>query len=323
MPERRPHTSDKEQEKTGQIDHLSGVFRVAGVRRYESEDLVFVGWTSSGNPVVGKSIDSLSPSVRESYESFEFSNLEPKRILYREIVPAEYIFVGRAIDYKDTESQRAEDQVAFSVRTTEGVREIRIQERVILQAIVDAEDKPWQEIDHSSFVGEMVTEPREMYTLFLPLPKQGRESSLAILFKPLTDNESNRAVFKVFVQEVLTRLLALDEVQKTKRGRKGYLEAASEVTKGRRKIGLVQKVLRSLQDDGFTDLREEIIVNPKGSLVAAILEMARSYFDIDITDADIEMIRNPLPDYDLKSLDLKKLFDLAERMLQKAEQFLY
>lgn len=304
-----------EPERAGQISRISGVFIT---RRSE---LVFVGWTSFGNPIAGNGSDILSLSARRDYQSFEDSSLEPKRIPYSDIFPVDYSCVGTAIDFKDTEEQKAEDQVILSIKRAEDAQEIQVTERVILKAIVDAREEPWQEINHSGSIGEMVIVPREMYTLFLPT-KRGEKSGLAVLFKPSTSGESNRAVFKVFVQEVLTRLLVLDEGQRTKKSRKGYLEAVSEVTKGKRRIGLVQKVLRGLQDGGFIDIKEETIVNPKGGLVAAILEKARDYFDIDITDADIEMVRNPIPDYDLKSFDLRRLFGLAEKMLQKAEEFL-
>lgn len=306
----------QEQEETGQINRLSGIFRT---RRYG--ELVFIGWTKEGLPVITLNEDQLSCRARESYESFQHSGLELREIPFRNLTPAEFMAVVEAKDFKDTRIKRAEDVVVLYVKTTEGERVVYVPERTILRSITDTRDNPWQDANIAR-IGEVESSSKTMYTLFVPTPNKGRDTGLAILFKPVIERDSNEAVFKIFIRETLGKLLAIDESQ-PKDNRKGYLKPASEIAGLSEKPGVVEQTLRALRKGGFVDFTDQDLegLRQKGrNCFAKILSLAKEYVQID--EGDIDVIRDPLPYYDLGSLKIEQLFGLAEKILICAENYL-
>ncbi len=311
--------SQKEQEKAGQIDRLSGVFRVAGSRRYGDES-AFIGWTKDDQPTVAMSETQLTQQARESYTNFQISGLAIKRISYKVLTAAEYVSTGSAVDFQDKGSKKAEDLLTYQIMSAGNHKSIAIPELMILQAIIEASDDPWQEIGHSK-IGDLAVTAKSMFTLFLPTPNAGEGTVLAVLFKPVIEDESNESAFKGFIRQTLGRLLILDESQ-VLQCQKGYVKAAAGLA-GSKSRGTGEVILRSLKNLGFIDYDEESLegIRRTGREFKAKMLGLVNFF-VDVGEGRIEEAKHPRPYYDIDSLDVEQLVELSRRMLAVGQRYL-
>lgn len=328
MTERLGHSPDsrlsggfakQEQEKAGQINCLSGVFRVAGSRRY-GEELVFVGWTKDDQPTMVTSEAQLSEQARESYTNFQISGLEIKRIPYRVLTVAEYVSTGSAIDFQDKGSKKAEDLVTYQIKMVGSNKSVAVPELTILQAIIETSDNPWQDIGHSK-IGDLAITAKSMFTLFLPTPNVGEGTALAVIFKPIIEAESNESTYKGFIRQTLGRLLILDESQEPQY-QKGYVKAAAGLA-GVKGKGAGEIILRSLKNLGFIDFDNEGLEGLKKAgreFKARMLGLANLF--VEVSEGRIEEARHPRPYYDIDSLGVEQLVDLSQRMLTVGKKYL-
>jgi len=304
-------TVKKETEQDGQIGRLCSVVQISGRR----SNLVYIGWTndSDSRPIVVTDEKRLSEEALKSIDSFRKSRLPIKSVDFSALTAVEFSLTGEPVDFKDTERHKAEDLVCYSVRTSEGQQSISLGELAVLKAIVEARQDPWQDMGFSRFT-ESVT-AKTMYTIFVPTNENPYNSGMAIIFRPSIEGESNEIAFQLFVRQTLGKLLLLDEMQQPEK-RKGYIAEAARIS-GVESEGLLSDMLLAL---GVVEYDKQ---GPNSSQLARrrIRTRLASLF-FENVDPTGKIISDPGDYYDIENLDLQVLFNLAEKMLLVAENYL-
>jgi hypothetical protein len=305
--------------ESDQKDRISKLCLLAKAKRSKGHESVMVGWTKDGRPSIVRSEDQLSDMAKESLDAYKMSGLPIKEVASSNLIPLEYAFTGPAVDFKDKGDKKAEDLITFGVIDQNGeTKKISIGERRILEAITNS-NNPWQDIA-STRLGEVSVEAKPMYTLFLP--SQESEEYLVILFKPTISGESNEATFKSFIRQTIGRLLVLDESQEPNK-RKGYLKAAAALAGVKSKSGNALDMFFKLRQLGLVDFRDEWLEGMKQrgrNITVGGLRLARTLGLVDFDDETLERYKDPLPYYDVDSLDIDKLIRLASRMYTVARE---
>jgi hypothetical protein len=219
----------------------------------------------------------------------------------------DFLSLGKGIDYpgsvEDVIPVRAKDENGKTVTISLG-------EGSILRAIewaLDAESgHVWNSIIGMDTVtdGSGVSSTNSIYTLLFQDNRVENGATCALLFPstiPGTSNETN--VFR-FVRGVIKQLLTIDESQPPKT-RKGYILVAARISKGSYKTGLA---------DMFFDTSDPATAKAVGKAKASGLTLLRTLGVVDVTDEFIKEIGDPLPDYNVDSLDLTGLADLVSAM---------
>ncbi len=261
---------------------------------------MFVGWSAEGLPVVTSSEDDLLPDPRENYSIFKNSGLSSRRIDTPELVAAEYVYTGPVHNFIDDEFEKAEDLIAITIKDESGTEQtIKVGELAILKAIAES-DKPWQETDNSSLL-DMAKDTKLWYTLLLPHPSK-KDTTIALIFKPITKDQSNAIKYQNFIRDVISRLLVVDEGQ-TRRFQKGYVKAAVKYAG--------QNV------EGFFDL----LFENGDQLVREFIARAISLL-VDLGPDSLEKLKNPPGGYyNLEEIGIDKLVQLAATMHKSAEDY--
>src|SRR3989344_1584278 len=295
---------DQETGNNSQIDLLSTVVRNPG-------GTLYLGWTKDGRPSIGKYDGDLTRSALESLQSSQAAGIRIREIRYRGVVPYEYRYTGSAVDFSDdpTSYSKTEDLIKYGIVDSDGTQKvIHVGEADILQSISE-NNIPWQSVDFSTST-EIAVSAKPMYSVFVP-QKGETHSACVLLFKPSIKGESNEAVFKSFVRETIGRLLILDELQEPEK-RKGYLEVAAKLTKGP-KSGDAADFIRM-----FVDVDDELAKKINKTARGIFAKFAGMFIEFD--EETLENIKNPLPNYDVDTLDTEKLVGLASQMAQVARR---
>jgi hypothetical protein len=304
--------------ETGVIDLLCAavVSTARGVRGRS----IFVGWTSEGLPAASTQLTGLTDKARESLRRYRGSGLPPRRVPYAALVPVTYVLTGSAVDFADTETRRAEDQVNYTVVDAAGRRRvIALGERGVLGGIAASRD-PWQStVDGSAGIGALAVDAVPLYTVFAPLPGARADTGLAMLFEPTLPGETNEPAFRSFVRNTISRLLMLDESQPVK-SRKGYVEAAGKLASTPPRDSALQLLvwLRRAGLVEFSDPWLQGLRQSRRKVKGRFLKTMRSIGFVEVDDELLDELLNPRPDYDIDPLEIDQLLDLAEQMYQVA-----
>lgn len=302
------------------IDTLSAV--VVTTARERRGEWMFVGWTADGLPAATGDQRALSEGARRSAVLYQGAGLEPRRIPYARVTPVEYAMTGAAIDFADTRSRRAEDQIRYSVLDGSGQRQdIALGELAVLGAIVEAKD-PWQ-ASAGGPEADIAISTVPFYTLFVPQPGSRVDSCVAMLFRSTIPGSGNEAAFRSFVRQTVGRLLVLDESQ-PRRQRKGYLRVAGRLA-GSMPTGGLSRTLLWMRSLGLVDFSDQWIrsLGMRGQLAKVHLaRVMRSFGLVDVSDDALERMKDVRPDYDIDPLDTEQVTALAEGMYKAAREAL-
>jgi hypothetical protein len=319
MKESENRISVESEQNNNRISELCLVGKRLDTKRGE---LVFIGWTKSGKPLVSEEMSDLDKNAMESLEAFEMSGLPTRKIYSPKVTPLEYSFTGPAVDFKDKGNKKAEDLITYGVVNENGEnKKISLGERAVLSAIA-ASNNPWQNIS-STKMGDVAIEASPMYTLIISSKDKKREKDdVAILFKPTLAGESNEATFKAFIRNTIGRLLVLDESQSSG-SRKGYLRAAAQFAGEKSKSMNTLDMFLKLRKMGLIDFRDEWLdgMKQKGrNITAGGLKFARALGLVEFSDETLDRFKDPLPYYDVDALDIDTLIELAEKMYHIADR---
>ena len=281
------------------------ISRLSLVVKY-SRSPIFIGWDKNG------SVAASSNATQEAIDDFQsakqsgasFPNISSDRIFC-----FEYSSMGKAIDYPATK----EDVITVNARNEAGeVVSLNIGEGTILKAIewsLDP-DHVWNSVAETSSRddGSGVSSTAQLYTLIFQDNRTQSGAVCALLFKPLRKGDSNENDFIKFTKAVVKQLLIIDESQPSE-GRKGYISVAARASKGGYKTGLA---------DIFFDTTDAATVTALSNAKAGGLKLLQVLGIAEVSDELISEVRDPLPSYNVNSLDLKGLSDLISAMKELA-----
>ncbi len=282
-----------------QIVRLSLVARLA-------RNPVFIGWTTDGSVAVS---DNLSEEATSDFQSARQSGASFPSVPSGNIVCFEYSSLGKATDYPGSK----EDVIQINAKDANGNRVIlNLGEGTALKAIAWSlnEDNVWNSLTDAQLIddGSGVTTTLSMYTLLFQDNRVQGNAVCALLFKPLIKGTSNEDTFLRFVKGVIKQLLVIDESQPPKE-RKGYIMVAARASKGGFKTGLA---------DAIFDTTDQQTAAAVGKAKASGLKLLRTLGIAEVSDELIAEVRDPLPTYNVESLDRKGLEDLALAMQELA-----
>lgn len=316
----------RERRQEAPLERLSAVVSLQGRGR----DIHYLGWTQDGTAVLRSDVGNLSRQARMALDSFTASRQRPVNVPYRDVRPVSYAYGLAAIDFRDDRRRGlvAEDQLRFNI--TEGSmkdgerQSIHIGELDLLRAIHDAQT-PFQEAGAVSATTD-VADPHSMYTLILPnTTTRVRNQGLAVLFRPNSRDMSNEVAFAAFVRDVISRLILFDETAQ-QRGEtpKGYIHAAAEFTRTRSSgdgnLGLLHGLKKAGVIDFDDEWAEQFAKRKRGAKARGI-GLLKAIGIVDVDDATLRSIREPLPDYDI-DVEIDTLFDVARAMENTASRVL-
>ncbi len=307
---------EEELDAGAQIARISEVL----MPRYEDEP-IYIGWTEDGRPIATSHATQLSEAARTSVELFGQSTSDfARNVDYSTIDPANFVMVGAMVDFQDDPAtgKVAEDFLRVSVSREAGKAnpgEIRIGERALLKAILDARN-PYQDVGKAA-IGEVAQSAMHMYTLLIPIEgDQEAESAHALLFQA-EENFSNEAAFAYFMREVIARLLMLDETSISQgKHAKGYVEAAASIA-GVDEASTVGQIFSGLRKAGFVDFDDQWLKGlDKGVRRVGVraIRLAAAFGFVNIEDERVlQEIETPLPNYEISNGDLNQLFEIIEK----------
>jgi hypothetical protein len=307
-------------EETTSIEVLSAA--VVSTATEAKGEWLFAGWSEADHPASAAEVSGLSENARRAFHAYRESGLWPRQVRYRRVEAAEYVLTGPAVDFGDHGTRRAQDQLQYIVLSEGGERkEVALGELAVLEAIVSARE-PWQSV-RETVGSEIARSAISLYTLFTPNPGSPPDTGLAVLFQPTIAMAGNEAAFRAFVRQSLGRLLVLDESQPPE-SRKGYLTAVAEHAGLPPQAGPVVLLVK-LRDLGFVDFDDawlRSLDRRLGRARAGFLRVLRALGAVDISNEDLREVANPRPTYDLDSLTIGKLVELAEAMYWEAREAL-
>lgn len=283
---------------------------------------LFVGWTSASLPTAAPTVEGLDSAARATLDAFRASGLAPRRVPFSALVPVEYLSTGPAVDFADTPSRRAEDQVRYTVLDNQQQqRDVALAEVALLEAIAAAR-QPFQ-APAPGTGGELTLDTVPLYSVFVAWPGAPAGTALAILFAPTIQGQGNEAVFRSFVRLTLGRLLVLDESLPAPR-RKGYLEVAGRLAGLGPNSGFLHTLV-ALRKLGFVDFSDDWLrsVQQAGRKAqGGFFRVLRALGMVEISDEILDELSDPRPDYDVDSLATEHLADVAAAMAVAARKAL-
>lgn len=274
----------------------------------------FVGWSPEGLPAACTDVADLGEGARRELAAFRASRLEPRRLPFASLIPAQLVTVGAAVDYADGQGRRAEDQVRLSIVDAAGEqREVALGELALLGGIAAASE-PWQthpERSRSALAVDTVPQ----YTVFTALPGSRADTGLALLFQSTLEGGSNEPAFRSFVRNVIGRLLVLDESTPAS-DRKGYLDVAGKAAGVPPQSGVLASLLW-LRRAGLVTFEDGWLQRVQGRgrrMKSGMLRALRGMGLVDISDEMLAEMADSRPDYDVDQLDLAPMLAMAQEM---------
>jgi len=274
----------------------------------------FLGWSPEGLPAACTDVDGLGAQARRELAAFRATRLEPRRVPYASLIPAQLVAVGAAVDYADSQGRKAEDQVRLSILDAAGQqREVALGELALLGGIAAARE-PWQTHPERSRA-ELAVGTVPLYTVFTALPGARADSGLALLFQSTLVGSSNEAAFRSFVRNVIGRLLVLDESTPAA-DRKGYLEVAGKAA-GVPPQGGVLASLLWLRRAGLVAFEDDWLQRLQGRgrrMKSGMLRALRGIGLVEVSDEMLAELADSRPNYDVDGLDLAPMLAMAQEM---------
>ena len=267
---------------------------------------VFIGWDENGAPAV---LNLLSREAQADFDSAKSSGASFPELPSNAIHCFEYTSLGKAIDYPGS----AEDVIPINVRNEMGVSStLNLGEGTVLRALewaLDDDDKRghiWNSTVGMGLFddGSGVVSTTSMYTLIFQDSRVENGALCALLFKPIIERSSNESLVFRFARSVIKQLLVIDESQPPRR-RKGYILVAAKVTKGEFHGGIAGLIF---------DMNDQSTQEAIGKAKANGIRLLRAIGIADTTDEYIAAIEDPLPTYNIDSLDLRGLAELVSAM---------
>lgn len=267
---------------------------------------IFIGWDEKGAPGVSR---FLSADAQKDFESAQASGASFPSFQTENIRCFEFSTLGKGIDYPGS----VEDVIPVNVRDENGeLRTLNLGEGAILKGIEWAlfasrnEDHAWNSIIGMDLIndGSGVSSTIPIYTVMFQDSRVENGALCALLFRPIISGASNESSVFRFAKAVIKQLLVIDESQPPK-GRKGYIMMAARATKGGYKTGLADVIL---------DMNDQATQEAVGKFKASGLKLLRTLGIAEVSDELIKEVSDPLPNYNVDSLDRKGLCDLASAM---------
>jgi|WetSurMetagenome_2_1015567.scaffolds.fasta_scaffold51911_2 hypothetical protein len=279
------------------------IVRLSLVARY-GRTPIFIGWNDNGAPAVSSSISDLSAEANADFQSARESGAGFPGVPNPNVLCFEYSSLGKGIDYPGS----SEDVIPVNAR--DGSRKLvvlNIGEGTILRAINMSlmDENVWNSLAGVDKVddGSGVTSTTPMYTLLFQDNRVLNGAVCALLFSPMV-TISNENTFFRFAKAVIKQLLVIDESQPSE-GRKGYITAAAKASNTSVKTGIA---------DLFFDTSDAKTAKMVGNAKAGGLKLLRALKIADVTDEFINEVKDPLPTYNIDSLEKKGLSELVITM---------
>jgi hypothetical protein len=288
-------------------------------------EVLFLGWDTSGKPVATTNRTALSDQARESFEFSDTAQRRMDQITGHGVEPVIFIGRGRAIDRPDRHGKKMDDVLSYYVTNEAGENvEIKVSERDVLMAILENRIE-WEDVNPDSMI-EMdadVLRPKRMFTVILPDFKD-ENKHYALMFKPVIDNESNEIAFKEFVAQTISTLVKIDKKQ-VDSDKKGYSKAVRGVERGGdRDSGLAYDIFAFMHDEGWMDVSrnrlEQLRVDSigKGLLGQALLLMRERGW---LTEDFMRSATDTTASIDVGSMsvaDLVRLVDVVRSTVERS-----
>lgn len=280
------------------------IVRLSLVARY-GRTPIFIGWNEEGSPTISSNLsDEATADFQSAKESgFEFPSLSTSNVQC-----FEFSSLGKGIDYPGLN----EDVIPVNARD-ENNRNIvlNLGEGTILRAIEwSLRDKNiWNSLSGMNQIddGSGITATTPMFTMIFQDNRVQNGEACALLFKPML-LASNENTFLRFAKAVIKQLLVIDESQ-TAGNRKGYILVAAKASKGGYKPSVTDLIF---------DTSDTKTARTLGKAKASGLRLLKNLKIMDVSDELIDEIKDPLPTYNVDSLDLKGVLSLVSAMKELA-----
>jgi hypothetical protein len=128
----------------------------------------------------------------------------------------------------------------------------------------------------------------------------------------LGEGDGNQVQFKSFVKKALSDLISIDEEQKPDQ-RKGYITAAAKISGYLDNSGGILGFFYNMSEEDRLKLK-----NLKKGLFRGVKKSARILGLYEAADDELDRNNEDLPYYDLESLSLDQLLQLAKEMRDSA-----
>lgn len=281
------------------------IVRLSLVARY-GRSPVFIGWDENGSPITSS---ILSAEAMSDFKSAKESGASFPSVPSDNISCFEYSSLGKGIDYPGSK----EDVIVINVRDcTKKSVVLNLGEGSILRAIEWAmnEDNIWNSISGMGLIDDSsgVNSTTTMYTLLFQDNRVQNSTVCALLFKPMISNTSNEGTFIRFAKAVIKQLLVIDESQPPG-SRKGYIRVAAAASKSGSNTGLVDMIF---------DTSDKQTAAALGNAKASGLKLLRTLGIAEVSDELIKEVQDPLPNYNVDSLDNNGLAELVSAMKELA-----
>jgi hypothetical protein len=281
------------------------IVRLSLVAKY-GRSPIFIGWDDSDRSLASS---NLSEEARNDFNGARESGASFPSVPSSSILCYDFSSLGKGIDYPG----KKEDVISVIVRDeNKSSVTLNFGEGTLLKAMEWSlsEDNIWSSLAGTNFVndGSEITSTTAMYTLLFQDNRVQGGSVCALLFKPLMSTTSNEGTFLRFVKGVIKQLLVIDESQPPG-ARKGYIRVAAKASKGGYKTGLV---------DLLFDTADEQTAKALGNAKASGLKLLQTLGIAEVSDELIKEVQDPLPTYNVDSLDLIGLRELVSAMKELA-----
>lgn len=281
------------------------IVRLSQVVRY-GRSPIFIGWDDLDKPL---SSSNLSEEARNDFNSARESGASFPIVPSSGILCFEFSSLGKGIDYPG----KKEDVIPVIVRDeNKSSVTLNLGEGTLLKAMEWSltDENIWNSLAGVNLIddGSGITSTTAMYTLLFQDNRVQAGAVCALLFKPLLSTTSNEGTFLRFVKGVIKQLLIIDESQPPG-ARKGYIRVAAKASKGGYKTGLA---------DLLFDTADEQTAKALGNAKASGLKLLQTLGIAEVSDELIKEVRDPLPTYNVNSLDIVGLLDLVSAMKELA-----
>lgn len=262
---------------------------------------IFIGWDENETPTTSTYI---SDEANTDFQSAKESGAEFPNLPSFDVRCFEFSSLGKGIDYPGA----SEDVIPINARNQDkDLVVLNLGEGTLLRAIDWAlkDEHIWNSLAGVDQVddGSGVTSTTPMYTLLFQDNRVENGSVCAILFRPLV-TPSNENTFFRFVKAVIKQLLIIDESQSPD-GRKGYITAAARASNGTFKTGLADLIF---------DMSDAKTAHMVGKAKAGGLKLLKALNIAEVPDELIKEVQDPLPTYNIDSLEKKGLSNLISAM---------
>jgi hypothetical protein len=279
---------------------VNSIVRLSLVVRY-GRSYIFIGWNENGAP---GSASYLSDEAMIDFQSAKESGAEFPSVSTSDINCFEFSSLGKGIDYPG----RNEDVIPVNAKDENNKAVVlNLGESTMLTAIEWAlKDKNvWNSLAGMNQVddGSGISSTTSMYTLLFQDNRVMNGAACALIFKPFV-SASNENTFFRFVKAVIKQLLVIDESQPAS-NRKGYITVAAKASNASNKTSLA---------DIFFDTSDVKTAKTLGKAKAGGLKILQALKIVEVSDELINEIKDPLPSYNVDTLDHKGLLDLVSAM---------